>query len=67
MRAICFEGTLLVVASISPLTGRVVYVQLGAGRINDIDSEIRLTVEALLKHDDITVVVGESMLGEQLN
>ena len=40
----------------------VVYVQLGAGRINDIDSEIRLTVEALLKHEDITVVVGESML-----
>ena len=49
-----------------PLTGRVVYVQLGAGRINDIDSEIRLTVEALLKHDDITVVVGESMLGERI-
>jgi len=49
-----------------PLTGRVVYVQLGAGRINDIDSEIRLTVEALLKHEDITVVVGESMLGERI-
>lgn len=49
-----------------PLSGRVVYVQLGAGRINDIDSEIRLTVEALLKHDDITVVVGESMLGERI-
>lgn len=49
-----------------PLTGRVVYVQLGAGRINDIDSEVRLTVEALLKHEDITVVVGESMLGERI-
>lgn len=49
-----------------PLKGRVVYVQLGAGRINDIDSEIRLTVEALLKHEDITVVVGESMLGERI-
>ena len=49
-----------------PLNGRVVYVQLGAGRINDIDSEVRLTVEALLKHDDITVVVGESMLGERI-
>jgi UDP-N-acetylglucosamine--N-acetylmuramyl-(pentapeptide) pyrophosphoryl-undecaprenol N-acetylglucosamine transferase len=49
-----------------PLNGRVVYVQLGAGRINEIDSEIRLTVEALLKHDDMTVVVGESMLGERI-
>ena len=50
-----------------PLSGRVVYVQLGAGRINDIDSEIRMTVEALLKHEDITVVVGESMLGERID
>lgn len=49
-----------------PLNGRVVYVQLGAGRINDIDSEIRVTVDELLKHDDITVVVGESMLGDRL-
>lgn len=49
-----------------PVDGRVVYVQLGAGRINDIDSEIRLTVEALLERDDITVVVGESMLGERI-
>ena len=50
-----------------PLTGRTVYVQLGAGRINDIDSEVRMTVEALLKHEDITVVVGESMLGERID
>ncbi|DAC22524.1 MAG TPA: hypothetical protein D7H89_02380, partial [Candidatus Poseidoniales archaeon] len=49
-----------------PVEGRVVYVQLGAGRINDIDSEVLLTVEALLKHEDITVVVGESMLGERI-
>lgn len=49
-----------------PLEGRVVYVQLGAGRINDIGSEIRLTVEALLVHEDVTVVVGESMLGQRI-
>ena len=30
---------------------KIVYVQLGVGRINDIDSEIRLTVDALLKHE----------------
>ena len=49
-----------------PLEGRVVYVQLGAGRINDIGSEVSLTVEALLQHDDVTVVIGESMLGERI-
>lgn len=50
-----------------PMEGKAVYVQLGAGRINDIDSEVRLTVEALLAHENITVVLGESMLGERLS
>jgi len=50
-----------------PLKGRVVYVQLGAGRINDIGSEIGLTVEALLQYEDVTVVIGESMLGERID
>ena len=45
---------------------KVVYVQLGAGRINDIDSEVRLTVDAILEHDDVMVALGESMLGERL-
>lgn len=49
-----------------PNQGKVVYIQLGAGRINDIDSEIRLTVDALLSYEDIHVVVGESMLGERI-
>ena len=49
-----------------PLHAKAVYVQLGAGRINDIDSEIRLTVDALISHEDIHVVVGESMLGERI-
>lgn len=50
-----------------PMKGKVVYIQLGAGRINDIDSEVRLTVEALLSHENLTVVLGESMLGERLS
>lgn len=50
-----------------PIEGRVVYVQLGAGRINDIDSEVRITVDALLLHNDVTIVLGESMLGERLS
>lgn len=49
-----------------PAHAKAVYVQLGAGRINDIDSEIRLTVDALLSHEDIHIVVGESMLGERI-
>jgi len=49
-----------------PNGARVVYVQLGAGRINDIDSDVRRVVDALLKHDDVHVVLGESMLGERL-
>jgi len=50
-----------------PLTSRVIYVQLGAGEINDINSEIRLTVEALTKHPDVHIVVGESMIGNRLH
>jgi UDP:flavonoid glycosyltransferase YjiC (YdhE family) len=49
-----------------PSESRVAYVQLGAGRINDIESEINLVVSALLKHDNMHVVIGESMLGERL-
>ena len=44
----------------------VVYVQLGAGQINDIDSEIKITVDCLLDNEDIIVVIGESMLGERV-
>ena len=49
-----------------PDDSKIVYVQLGAGRINDIDSEIRLTVDALLKHEGVHVIIGESMLGERI-
>lgn len=48
-----------------PEKGPVVYVQLGAGRINDINSELRLTIDSLLS-EGVSVVLGESMLGERL-
>jgi hypothetical protein len=48
-----------------PEKGPVVYVQLGAGRINDINSEVRLTIDSLLSQG-VSVVLGESMLGERL-
>ncbi|MDA9722576.1 hypothetical protein N9U53_00620 [Euryarchaeota archaeon] len=46
---------------------RVVYVQLGAGRINDITSIVRIVIDELLLNDNIHVVLGESMLGERNN
>jgi len=50
-----------------PMDATVVYVQIGAGEINDIKSEIRLTIDALIEHENIHVVLGESMIGERLD
>lgn len=44
----------------------VVYVQLGAGKINDIDSDINRVITELRKHQDIVVVLGESIIGNEL-
>ncbi|MFL2977846.1 MAG: hypothetical protein ACJZ59_02130 [Candidatus Thalassarchaeaceae archaeon] len=49
-----------------PEGSTAVYVQLGAGRINDIDSEIRMVVDALLGDAKVHVILGESMLGDRL-
>ncbi len=46
-----------------PQDCRAVYVQLGAGQINDIASEIRMTLDEVLNHDGIHIVLGESMIG----
>ncbi len=50
-----------------PQDAIIVYVQLGAGEINDIESEIRLTLEALLENPEVHVVLGESLIGERIN
>lgn len=50
-----------------PLDATAVYVQLGAGEINDINSEIRMTVENLISRENVFVVIGESMIGNRLN
>lgn len=42
------------------------YVQLGAGRINDINSEIGITLDEILSYDSAYVVIGESMIGERI-
>ena len=49
-----------------PIDSLVTYVQLGAGRINDIDSDVRQVVDALLEHEGMYVVLGESLLGDRL-
>lgn len=50
-----------------PQTAEVWYVQLGAGQINDIESEIRITIEALLEKDPKSIIViGESLLGQRI-
>lgn len=50
-----------------PQDAVVVYVQLGAGEINDIESEIRLTLEALLENPEVHVVLGESLIGGRID
>ena len=48
-----------------PQNARVVYVQLGAGRINEIDSTIRIVLDCLLQNENLYVVLGESLLGQR--
>lgn len=50
-----------------PNDSKVVYVQLGAGRINDIEGVLNRVLEALFLHENVHVVLGESMLGERLD
>ena len=49
-----------------PLNSKVFYVQLGAGKINDINSEIRTVVDSILEDDNSFVILGESLLGERI-
>jgi UDP-N-acetylglucosamine--N-acetylmuramyl-(pentapeptide) pyrophosphoryl-undecaprenol N-acetylglucosamine transferase len=50
-----------------PPDSTAVYVQLGAGQINNIQSEIRLTLDAFLGYPNVHVVLGESMIGERIH
>jgi len=49
-----------------PQEALLCYVQLGAGNINDIDSELNMAVEALSKHTHVYIAIGESMLGSRI-
>ncbi len=48
-----------------PKDAKVAYVQLGAGRINDIENLLDLVLKALFEHSEVYVVLGESMLGDR--
>jgi UDP-N-acetylglucosamine--N-acetylmuramyl-(pentapeptide) pyrophosphoryl-undecaprenol N-acetylglucosamine transferase len=50
-----------------PEDAKVVYVQLGAGRINDIEGVLNNVLAALFAHEHVYVVLGESMLGKRLD
>ena len=50
-----------------PSDATLVYVQLGAGEINDIESDLQLTIRLLLERENTYVVVGESMIGNRLD
>ena len=46
---------------------KMVYVQLGAGKINDIHSTISILLNELLKREDVFVVIGESIIGNRMD
>jgi len=50
-----------------PNDAKIVYVQLGAGRINDIENIVEHVLGNLFKFPDVYVVLGESMLGDRLD
>jgi UDP-N-acetylglucosamine--N-acetylmuramyl-(pentapeptide) pyrophosphoryl-undecaprenol N-acetylglucosamine transferase len=50
-----------------PDSAKVVYVQLGAGVINEIEDILQQVLEGLFAYDDVHVVLGESMLGQRLS
>lgn len=50
-----------------PQSAISVYIQLGAGKINDIESDLEMVIRILNEHEDVHIVVGESIIGDRLN
>jgi UDP-N-acetylglucosamine--N-acetylmuramyl-(pentapeptide) pyrophosphoryl-undecaprenol N-acetylglucosamine transferase len=44
----------------------VVYIQLGAGEINDIESDISMCLKVLEQFEDAYVILGESLIGSRI-
>jgi UDP-N-acetylglucosamine--N-acetylmuramyl-(pentapeptide) pyrophosphoryl-undecaprenol N-acetylglucosamine transferase len=49
-----------------PSDAMAVYLQLGAGKINDINSDLQHSIELLNEYEDVYIVVGESIIGGRL-
>ncbi|MFC5711472.1 glycosyltransferase [Thalassorhabdus alkalitolerans] len=49
-----------------PEGAKLVYVQLGAGNINDINSTISILLRELTSRENVYVVVGESIIGTRI-
>lgn len=50
-----------------PDNKKLVYVQLGAGNIDDINSTLGMVMNELKKREDVIIVLGESIIGKRLN
>jgi len=50
-----------------PQESLVAYVQLGAGKINDIESELQRVIQLLNEHENLYIIVGESLIGDRIN
>jgi len=49
-----------------PENSKVVYIQLGAGNINDITKDIAVLVQTLKRRKDTFIIIGESIIGKDL-
>jgi UDP:flavonoid glycosyltransferase YjiC (YdhE family) len=49
-----------------PQDSLVAYVQLGAGKINDIESDLQRAIRLLNEHENLQIVVGESLIGDRM-
>ena len=50
-----------------PQDDLVAYVQLGAGKINDIENDLQRVIRLLNEHENLQIVVGESLIGDRIN
>ena len=50
-----------------PQDKKLVYIQLGAGKINDINSDIGIIVAELRRRGDCMILLGESIIGDRLD
>lgn len=50
-----------------PKNDKVIYIQLGAGAINDIQTPVNFIIDTLKKLDHVFIILGESPIGDRFN